>query len=76
MGLWESYKDIFKTDESQGNKKEERTIKDRKREVKIPEKKVERSKVGITKKIKQDWPEITKCLQNIHIQFYAMQICG
>lgn len=60
MGLWESYKDIFKTDESQGNKKEERTIKDRKREVKIPEKKVERSKVGITKKIKQDWPEISK----------------
>lgn len=59
MGLWESYKDIFKTDESQGNKKEER-IKDRKREVKIPEKKVERSKVGITKKIKQDWPEISK----------------
>lgn len=50
MGLWESYKDIFKTDESQGNKKDERTIKDRKREVKIPEKKLKEVKWGSQRK--------------------------
>lgn len=72
--MGESYKDIFKTDEFQGKKKEERTIKDRKREVKYQRRQFKEEKWGAQRKYYKIGPKSPNDYRTS--TFEQCKICG